>query len=69
MNRARAAVLEAAILATRLDMLSPEKIESEIAYLQIAIDKTAGEAEREAWDMVMAKIEGYKDRAKVPATR
>ncbi len=69
MNRARAAVLEAAILATRLDMLSREKIESEIAYLQIAIDKTAGEAEREAWDMVMAKIEGYKDRAKVPATR
>ena len=69
MNRARAAVLEAAILATRLDMLSGEKIESEIAYLQIAIDKTAGEAEREAWDMVMAKIEGYKDRAKVPATR
>ncbi len=69
MNRARAAVLEAAILATRLDMLSREKIESEIAYLQIAIDKTAGEAEREAWDMVMAKIEGYKDRVKVPATR
>ncbi|WP_292531414.1 DUF447 domain-containing protein [Methylocystis sp.] len=69
MNRARAAVLEAAILATRLDMLSREKIESELAYLQIAIDKTAGEAEREAWDMVMAKIEGYKDRAKVPATR
>ncbi|MBM3552133.1 MAG: DUF447 family protein [Alphaproteobacteria bacterium] len=69
MNRARAAVLEAAILATRLDMLSPEKIESEIAYLQIAIDKTAGEAEREAWEMVIAKIEGYKDRAKIPVTR
>jgi hypothetical protein len=60
MNRARAAVLEAAILATRLDMLPREKIESELAYLQIAIDKTAGEAEREAWDMVKAKIDAHQ---------
>ena len=56
MNRARAAVLEAAILSTRLDRLPREKIDSEIGYLQIAIDKTAGDAEREAWEMVMAKI-------------
>lgn len=56
MNRARAAVLEAAILATRLKMLPREKIDSEIAYLKISIDKTAGDAEREAWEMVMAKI-------------
>jgi hypothetical protein len=69
MNRARAAVLEAAILATRLDMLPREKIDGELAYLQIAIDKTAGEAEREAWDMVISKIHAYKERAKVPATR
>jgi hypothetical protein len=69
MNRARAAVLEAAILATRLDMLPREKIESELAYLQIAIDKTAGEAEREAWDMVMEKIDAYKERAEKRASR
>ena len=25
-------------------------------YLQIAIDKTAGEAEREAWDWLMAAV-------------
>jgi hypothetical protein len=62
MNRARAAVLEAAILATRLDRLTRDKIDSEIAYLQIAIDKTAGEAEREAWDMVMAKIAAHPGR-------
>jgi hypothetical protein len=55
-NRAQAAVVEAAIVATRLDMLPREKIEKEIAYLQIAIDKTAGAAEREAWDRVMRKI-------------
>lgn len=69
MNRARAAVLEAAILITRLGMLPREKIESELAYLQIAVDKTAGEAEREAWDMVMAKIQAYNEQAKFPATR
>jgi len=56
MNRARAAVLEAAILATRLHMLPREKIEREIDYLKIAIDKTASDAERRAWDRVMEKI-------------
>lgn len=59
LNRAKAAVLEAAILATRLHMLPREKIESEIAYLQIAIDKTAGANEREAWEVVMAKIDAH----------
>lgn len=63
MNRAKAAVLEAAILATRLKMLPREKIEGEIAYLKIAIDKTAGAAEREAWDLVMAKIATHLDGA------
>ncbi len=57
MNRARAAVLEAAILATRLHMLAPEKIEREIAYLKIAVDKTAGEAERRAFARIIEKIE------------
>ncbi|MGD9545576.1 MAG: DUF447 domain-containing protein [Methylocystis sp.] len=68
MNRARAAVLEAAILATRLDMLPREKIENELAYLQIAIDKTAGDAEREAWEMVRAKIDAHQ-RAKADAAQ
>ena len=59
MNRARAAVLEAAILSTRLHMLPREKIDSEIAYLKIAIDKTAGAGERAAWERVMAKISAH----------
>ena len=63
MNRARSAVLEAAILATRLGRLPREKIESEIAYLTIAIDKTAGVAEREAWEIVMEKIRDHLDGA------
>ena len=32
----------------------PTKVEGELRYLQIAIDKTAGEAEREAWGWLMA---------------
>ncbi len=52
-NRAQAAVIEAAILASRLHMLSAEKIETEIKYLQIAIDKTAGEKEKQAWSWLM----------------
>jgi uncharacterized protein len=60
MNRAKAAVLEAAVLATRLNMLPREKIDSEIAYLRIAIEKTAGPAERAAWDRIMARIEQHR---------
>lgn len=58
-NRAQAAVIEAAILVSRLHMLSEDKIRSELAYLNIAIGKTAGEREREAWDWLMERIEGY----------
>jgi hypothetical protein len=47
-NRARHAVLEAAIYATRLHLLSREFIESEMARLQVIVDKTAGPDEQEA---------------------
>jgi uncharacterized protein len=55
-NRAQAAVIEAAILVSRLDRLPREKIEQEVAYLEIAIGKTAGAAEREAWGWLMERI-------------
>lgn len=58
-NRAQAAVVEAAILATRLKMLPREKISNEIKYLQISIDKTAGDRERQAWDWIMEKIDAF----------
>ena len=61
-NRAQFAVLEAAILVSRLHMLSPEKIETELAYLHIGLDKTAGPAEREAWGWLMEKIEHHKEQ-------
>jgi hypothetical protein len=58
-NRAKAAVVEAAILVSRLHILPREKIEAEIAYLQIAVGKTAGAEEQEAWDWLMEKIRAH----------
>lgn len=55
-NRAQAAVLEGAVLVSRLHMLPPAKVDSEMAYLQIAIDKTAGPAEYEAWGWLTAAV-------------
>ncbi|QXX75377.1 DUF447 domain-containing protein [Methylovirgula sp. HY1] len=59
LNRAKAAVLELAILASRLDFLPRDKIEREIDYLKIAIDKTAGPDELEAWGWLMQKIAAF----------
>lgn len=59
MNRAKAAVLELAILTSRLKMLPREKIEAEIAYLSIAIEKTAGPDEQEAWGWLLARVEAH----------
>ena len=44
-NRARHAVLEAAIYATRLHLLPRAFIDSEMARLQVIVDKTAGPQE------------------------
>lgn len=60
LNRAKAAVIEAAILVSRLHMLPMDKIEREIAYLQIAVDKTAGPREREAWGWLMEKVAAHR---------
>lgn len=61
-NRAQFAVLEAAILVSRLGMLSWDKIDAELAYLQIGLDKTAGSNEREAWGWLMTAIDQYRQR-------
>jgi len=58
-NRAQGAVLEAAILVSRLNMLPLEKVEFELRYLQIAIDKTAGEKELQAWGWLKEQIDNF----------
>lgn len=56
-NRAQAAVVEAAILVSRLHLLPEEKVREELAYLSIAVEKTAGEEEKTAWEWLLAKVE------------
>jgi hypothetical protein len=55
-NRAKAAVVELAILVSRLGILPRDKVETEIGYLSIAIEKTGGEEEREAWGWLMHRV-------------
>ncbi len=59
LNRAKAAVLELAVLVSRLDFLPRDKFEREIEYLKIAIDKTGGPEEKEAWGWLMEKVEAH----------
>mgnify|MGYP001203231665 FL=1 len=61
-NRAQAAVIEASILFSRLNILPFKKIQKEINYLQIAIDKTAGTREKLAWNLLMKKIKEFKKK-------
>lgn len=68
-NRAQGAVIEAAILTSRLHMLPAEKIRSEVAYLEIAISKTAGPREAEAWSWLREKIDAHLASAPDPAGR
>jgi hypothetical protein len=52
LNRARHAVLEASILASRVRLLAAEDIAAELRRLQVLVDKTAGPREREAMEYV-----------------
>lgn len=58
-NRAQNAVIEAAILTSRLHMLPAEKIRGEMAYLEIAVSKTAGPREAEAWAWLKDRIDSH----------
>ena len=59
-NRAQAAVVELCVLVSRLNMLPIEKINSEIDYLRIAIEKTAGDKELEAWAWLVEAVENHR---------
>jgi len=61
-NRAQAAVIEGAVLVSRLRMLPPEKVATEMAYLQIAIDKTAGAEEHEAWGWLLDAVQRHREQ-------
>jgi len=59
LNRAKAAVIEAAILASRLKLLPRERVERELASLESAVAKTAGPAEQEAWNSLKKHIHAH----------
>lgn len=56
-NRAKHAVIEAAILATRTRWLPQADVKRELARLQVSIDKTAGPQERLAFDLLVNCID------------
>ena len=58
-NRARHAVIEAAILATRVHMLPREEVESVLRFLSPAIAKTGGPEESDAFAMLQQHIERH----------
>ncbi|MDF2997454.1 MAG: hypothetical protein K0R27_3091 [Xanthobacteraceae bacterium] len=60
LNRAKAAVIEGAVLVSRLSMLPPEKIDREMAYLAVAVQKTAGPEEKEAWDWLVEAVAAHR---------
>jgi uncharacterized protein len=57
-NRAKHAVLEAAILATRVNILPREQIIAELQRLAIPMEKTAGEQERQAFEFLRQYVTG-----------
>ncbi|MFG1480121.1 DUF447 domain-containing protein [Xanthobacter sp. V4C-4] len=63
LNRAVAAVVEGAVLVSRLHMLPREQVEREMAHLAIAVEKTAGPDEREAWSWLLAAVEAHRIEA------
>ena len=51
-NRAKHAVVEAAILATRTDFLPAAEIRSQFEQLKVMVDKTGGPAEQRAFEFL-----------------
>jgi hypothetical protein len=51
-NRAKHAVIEAAIAATRLHLLPAEDVDEELRRATIAVEKTGGVDEREALELI-----------------
>jgi hypothetical protein len=55
-NRARHAVLEASIIASRARRLPADEIRAELQRLQVLVDKTAGPRERDAMELVRRHV-------------
>jgi uncharacterized protein len=58
-NRAQSAVIEAAVLVSRLYLLPLEEVYRELESLKRAVNKTAGPQEWEAWEWLMERVQHY----------
>jgi hypothetical protein len=56
-NRAKHAVVEAAILATRLGLLDAEHVRGEFARLAVLVEKTGGRPERRAFEFLQNHLQ------------
>jgi hypothetical protein len=57
-HRAAHAVVEAAILVTRLHLLEPAAVRRQFADLAVLVEKTGGEREQEAFDLLATMLDG-----------
>jgi len=57
LNRAKHAVLELAILATRVHLLSEHEIDQAIATMAPWVKKTGGDSEARAWEFLQSTIQ------------
>lgn len=57
LNRAKHAVVEAAILATRLHILPSDEVRSDYRKLRVLVEKTGGPAEHEAFQFLTEYME------------
>ena len=58
-NRAKHAILEAAILATRVSFLPLEEINGQLERLATIVTKTGGPQEREAFELLRSYVENF----------
>ncbi len=62
-NRAQHAVIETAILATRLAFLSPESVAEDLDRYRLIVSKTGGDRELAAFALLEAHIKAVRDQA------
>lgn len=62
LNRAVFAVVEAAILATRVHLLPPASIAADLDRLAVLVQKTGGPREEEAFALLRAYVTGWGER-------
>src|SRR5262249_52211706 len=59
-NRAKHAVVEAAILATRTDFLPLDEVEAEYRKLEVIVNKTGGAQEQQAFALLREHVAGVR---------